>query len=78
MSQTGLAQFDSTLQTTNTGLRELMERMGWQDRHRAYRALRIVLHALRDWLTVDEVVTLGDQLPMQVRGFYYEGLAPGR
>jgi uncharacterized protein (DUF2267 family) len=73
MSQTGLTQFDSTIQTTNTWLKELMEWMGWQDRHRAYHALRAVLHALRDRLTVDEVVTLGAQLPMLVRGFYYEG-----
>ncbi len=73
MSQTGLTQFDSTLQTTNTWLKELMERLRWEDRHRAYHALRAVLHALRDRLTVDEVVTLGAQLPMLVRGFYYEG-----
>jgi uncharacterized protein (DUF2267 family) len=76
MSQTGLPQFDSTLQTTNTWLRELMERMGWQDRHRAYHALRAALHALRDRLPVDEVATLGAQLPMLVRGFYYEGWHP--
>ncbi len=73
MSQTGLTQFDSTLQATNIWLRELMEQMRWEDRHRAYHALRAVLHALRDRLTVDEVVTLGAQLPMLVRGFYYEG-----
>jgi uncharacterized protein (DUF2267 family) len=73
MTQTGLTQFDSTIQTTNTWLKELMERMRWEDRHRAYHALRAVLHALRDLLTVDEVVTLGAQLPMLVRGFYYEG-----
>jgi uncharacterized protein (DUF2267 family) len=73
MSQTGLTQFDSTIQTTNTWLKELMENMRWEDRHRAYHALRADLHALRDRLTVDEVVTLGAQLPMLVRGFYYEG-----
>jgi uncharacterized protein (DUF2267 family) len=73
MTQTGLTQFDSTLQTTNTWLKELMEGMRWEDRHRAYHALRAVLHTLRDRLTVDEVVTLGAQLPMLVRGFYYEG-----
>jgi len=73
MSQTGLAQFDSTLQTTNIWLREVMESLEWEDRHRAYQALRAVLHALRDRLTVDEVVTLGAQLPMLVRGCYYEG-----
>ena len=43
---------------------------------RAYHALRVVLHALRDRLTVEEAVQLGAQLPMLVRGFYYEGWNP--
>jgi uncharacterized protein (DUF2267 family) len=76
MSQTGLSEFDSALQKTNIWLKDLMERMRWEDRHRAYFALRVVLHALRDHLSVDEVVALGAQLPMLVRGFYYEGWKP--
>lgn len=32
-----------------------------------------MLHALRDRLTLEEAVQLGAQLPMLVRGFYYEG-----
>jgi uncharacterized protein (DUF2267 family) len=38
--------------------------------------LRTTLHALRDRLTVEEVAQLGAQLPMLVRGFYYEGWDP--
>lgn len=76
MSQTGLSEFDNAVQKTNIWLKDLMERMRWQDRHRAYSALRVVLHALRDHLSVDEVVALGAQLPMLVRGFYYEGWQP--
>jgi uncharacterized protein (DUF2267 family) len=53
-----------------------MEEMGWQDPHRAYHALRAVLHALRDQLRVEEAAALGAQLPMLVRGFYYEGWHP--
>jgi uncharacterized protein (DUF2267 family) len=76
MHQTGLAAFDSTVQTTNAWLRELMAEMGTQDRHRAYHALRAVLHALRDRLPIEEVAALGAQLPMLVRGFYYDGWRP--
>jgi uncharacterized protein (DUF2267 family) len=76
MNQTGLAAFDSTLQTTNVWLHDIMDRMGWTDRHRAYHALRAVLHALRDRLPVEEAAALGAQLPMLVRGFYYEGWHP--
>jgi uncharacterized protein (DUF2267 family) len=78
MSVTGLAAFDSTVQTTNTWLHELMEELGWEDRHRAYQALRSVLHAVRDRLTIEETADLGAQLPMLIRGVYYEGWHPGR
>jgi uncharacterized protein (DUF2267 family) len=35
-----------------------------------------VLHALRDRLPVDQAAALAAQLPMLVRGFYYEGWHP--
>lgn len=76
MSQTGLSAFDTTLHATNLWLKELMEELRWDDRHRAYHALRVVLHALRDRLPVDAVAALGAQLPMLVRGIYYEGWHP--
>jgi uncharacterized protein (DUF2267 family) len=76
MSQTGLAPFDSTIQTTNVWLSDIMERLAWRDRHQAYHALRAVLHALRDALDVDQVAALSAQLPMLVRGFYFEGWHP--
>jgi uncharacterized protein (DUF2267 family) len=76
MSQSSLPPFDSTIQTTNVWLNDVLERLGWQDRYRAYHALRAVLHALRDRLAVDQVAGLAAQLPMLVRGFYYEGWHP--
>lgn len=76
MSQTGLPPFDSTLQITNIWLNDILERLGWTDRYRAYHALRVVLHALRDRLSMDQATALAAQLPMLVRGFYYEGWHP--
>jgi uncharacterized protein (DUF2267 family) len=76
MSATGLEVFDTTVQKTNAWLHDLMHELGWHDRHTAYRALRATLHALRDRLTVEELAQFGAQLPMLIRGFYYEGWDP--
>jgi uncharacterized protein (DUF2267 family) len=76
MSVTSIAPIDSAVHTTSTWLKELMEELGWEDRHRAYHALRAALHALRDRLTVAETADLGAQLPMLIRGLYYEGWVP--
>ena len=76
MSATGLDVFDTTLQKTHIWLKDLMQALGTEDRQRAYLALRATLHALRDRLTVEEVAQLGAQLPMLIRGFYYEGWDP--
>jgi len=71
-----LPVFDKTTHLTHAWLNDVMETLGWEDRQRAYQACRSVLHALRDRLTVEEVAHLGAQLPMLMRGFYYEGWKP--
>jgi uncharacterized protein (DUF2267 family) len=76
MSLTGLDVFDTTIQKTNNWLYDLMQVLRWSDKHKAYLAFRATLHALRDRLTVEEVAHLGAQLPMLIRGFYYEGWDP--
>ena len=76
MSITGLEVFDTTVHKTNSWLKALMQELHREDRRKAYLALRATLHALRDRLTVEEVAQLGAQLPMLIRGFYYEGWDP--
>jgi len=71
-----LAPFESTLRTTNIWLKEIEERLGWIDRHLACQALQSVLHALRDRLTPEGVAALGAQLPLLIRGLYYETWHP--
>lgn len=68
--------FGQTMEKTHIWLVDLMKEMGWTDEHEAYLALRAVLHALRDRLTIEEAVDLAAQLPMLVRGFYFEGWNP--
>jgi len=68
--------FEATLQKTGEWLRDIREALGWETDQRAYVALRAVLHALRDRLPAIEATHLGAQLPMLIRGFYYEGWSP--
>ncbi len=68
--------FETTLQKTNIWLKEISDLLHWDDHQKAYHGLRAVLHALRDRLPVAEAVHLGAQLPMLVRGFYYECWKP--
>jgi uncharacterized protein (DUF2267 family) len=68
--------FDTTIQKTNIWLKDLMDEEGWEDIHKSYLAMRAALHALRDRLTPEEASQLASELPMLVRGFYYEGWSP--
>ncbi len=74
MNSTGLDVFDTTVHKTHVWLNDLMRELEWEGEPRlAYLGLRTVLHALRDRLTAEEAVQLGAQLPMLIRGFYYDG-----
>jgi uncharacterized protein (DUF2267 family) len=73
MNATVAEIFNKTLEKTHIWLRDLMEELDWKDEHKAYSALRAVLQTLRDRLTVEEAAQLAAQLPMLVRGFYFEG-----
>jgi uncharacterized protein (DUF2267 family) len=77
MSATGLEVFDKTLQTTNIWLNEIMDRLG-PDRQLAWKVLSVVLHKLRDRLPLELSAHLGAQLPLLVRGIYYDQFEPGR
>ena len=75
MSATGLDVFDKTLQTTNIWLDEIMSELG-PDRQLAWHVLGAVLRALRDRLPVGLIAHLGSQLPILVRGTYYDQWTP--
>jgi len=76
MSNTGLEIFDKTLHETNHWLKIVMQELATNDRHVAFSALRAGLHALRDRIGPVNAVHLGAQLPMLLRGAYYEGWRP--
>jgi Uncharacterized conserved protein len=77
MSATGLDAFDKTLQVTNIWLKEIMDDHG-PDRQVAWHVLSAVLRSLRDRLPPDLSAHLGAQLPLLVRGTYYDQYQPSR
>lgn len=76
MAEGDLPIINKSAQETNEWLREISEQMEHPDRQVAYHALRGVLFALRDRLSVEEAVQLSAQLPTFVRGVYFEGYRP--
>lgn len=77
MSANGLEVFDKTLQTTHIWLDEVMTAVG-PDRKVAWKVLSTVLHKLRDRVPVELAAHLGSQLPLLVRGAYYDQFQPAR
>lgn len=77
MSANGLEVFDKTLETTHIWLGEIMEDIG-PDRQVAWKVLSVVLHKLRDRLPIGVAAHLGAQLPLLVRGVYYDQFQPSR
>ena len=73
---TDRVMFEQTLQKTHTWLNDMMEELGTDDRQKAYAGMRAALHALRDRLVIEEAADLGAQLPLLLRGVYYEGWKP--
>lgn len=75
MTETGYPTFDDTINQTNRWLNEIGETLGGE-KQRAYHALRGVLFALRDRSMPQEAFHLSAQLPMLVRGLFWEGYRP--
>ncbi|MCU0904136.1 MAG: DUF2267 domain-containing protein [Tabrizicola sp.] len=78
MKTTGLTTIDHAPQVVAEWLNLLQEDLGWQDRGRAYLLLRETLHAVRDFLSVDEAADLSAQLPLLIRGLFFDGWVPSK
>ncbi|HEU5016875.1 MAG TPA: DUF2267 domain-containing protein [Pseudolabrys sp.] len=72
---TALPVVAKTLQTTNLWLDDVAEFIG-PDRQTAWHALGAVLRTLRDRLPLNLSVHLGAELPILIRGLYYDQWRP--
>jgi uncharacterized protein (DUF2267 family) len=75
MAETSIPNFSHAAEQAQQWVNELAEDLGWSQCH-AYHLLKVVLTALRDWLSPEEVADLSAQLPVLIRGIYFEGWDP--
>ncbi|MBE9638784.1 DUF2267 domain-containing protein [Salipiger mangrovisoli] len=78
MRATGHSAVDTAPQVVAEWLNLLCEDLEWTEEGRAYLLLTETLHALRDYLGVDEAADLGAQLPLIIRGIYYTNWDPSK
>jgi uncharacterized protein (DUF2267 family) len=75
MSKNALEVFDTTVQKTHEWINAVAEATHLET-HDAYQALRAVLQTLRDRLPLEQSAHLSAQLPMLLRGLFFEGWRP--
>lgn len=69
--------FDKQCKETLMWVYDVAERTMYPEREDwAFNALRAVLHAIRDRTTIEEAFHFAAQLPVLLRGYYFEGYRP--
>lgn len=78
MSAQGLEIIDHAAQTTHEWVGELAGRLDWVSKRSALRLLRVTMHQIRDHLQIEEMAQFSAQLPLLIRGMFFEGWVPKR
>ena len=68
--------FDAALADAHTWLHEVAAELRTDDQRVALHVMRAVLHALRDRLPLEVTAHLSAQLPLLIRGVYFENWNP--
>lgn len=65
--------FERSFEQANHWLNDLADRLGLANKEEAYNIFRAVLHVLRDRLPPDSAVALAAQLPLLLKGVFFDG-----
>jgi uncharacterized protein (DUF2267 family) len=72
----GIKPLDRSIQLTLEWLNEIQEEFKWPDKDRVYDATKAVLLATRDRLTIEEAHQFAAQIPMVMKGMFFDGYDP--
>lgn len=64
--------FENSVQKSEGWIKEMQSELDWVSADSAYHLLRSVLHVLRDNFSIDEAAHFSAQLPLVLRGTFYE------
>jgi uncharacterized protein (DUF2267 family) len=73
MTKDRLPIVDKSIEETNLWLNGLMKQLDSHDRVYAFNLLKATLHALRDRIGPENAVHFSAQLPLLIRGLFFEG-----
>lgn len=76
MSSKGLEVIDHSVQLIHEWLNELSDRLNWPEQRHVLQLLRCTLVGIRDHLPHEESADFSAQLPIILRGMYFENWRP--
>ncbi|KTD23770.1 Uncharacterized conserved protein (DUF2267) [Legionella lansingensis] len=71
-----VSSIESSVHKTYEWLHELKDFGDFKDEAQCYSILRVILHSLRDKLPTELAASLASQLPLILKGVYYDGWNP--
>lgn len=71
-----ISTFSSTVQKSEGWIKEIHEELNWMTSDQVYHVLRAVLQTLRDHLSTNEAAQFAAQLPLLLRGIFFESWDP--
>jgi len=76
MSSTKVSSLDRSIQSSIEWLNDIKEELKWKDDERVYAATKVTLQTLRDRMIVDETFELAAQMPLLLKGIFFDGYDP--